>query len=602
MGCCGQSVGNPGTGNGLIGDPNKYIQFSGDKLVVNDGPNQVFKINLCDFKIPLENYFATTITVPPGATNVPLQYCGALGNQITYLWIQPEYSSENKIPEDNYMEYFFKPNPEVVRYFGPMLVLSGTEKVPVPEVLVNNPHPKYSVNLTILAATTNVSMSTGGTIVGDTFSLTDMKWTDILSDPVSKDLIIYKNNAPAAYIELAKISNIEVDGKFITIDDTAIGEIVIKFVDDFNANQANSAITWVMKDPERNMLTPSTQADTTPPEVTYADTFTTEIILNLEGTNSTGGFNTMITKQDIIDLWIESVIDNRDGEIILDDTNITIIEIETGNEINAITRHGKYEVTITVRDVAQNAFVDSYVINVKDTKAAKMIVQQWVTNTVKMIAAQPDIYLQDYSADTLNEQDLIDLTLSSVIDERDGNIPLNTRSIRVEMTLNNVVYNVIDTPGTWVLRYFVVDSDNNVSQSLYENENQILTNHLNTEVNELVLEIKENQEPVVTWRNEPEPYELGLFQFNVNGIINKNDLYNYLIIDVSDDRTPQNEIYLIDSKIIQTHTYDSNSDQYIPTSPVELFYIHEKGIYTYQVQHIDNDATINTDQKSVKIL
>jgi len=608
MGCCGQTIGRPHTNDFLGTKDNSNIRFSNNSVVVTDGPNTLAKIDLCELNIPYEQFTRTSITLKPNASNVPLQYVGLLGSNITYLLLVATYESStvhrptsNDMDMNNwYVDYFFKTEPDIIRHFAQMMVLTGTEYAPISEVLLNNPSPNRSVKIDIIAATTSTDIQDSTTSINEYYEITNALWTDILTDPNSGDFIIYSKGSPVAYIDRTKISNIEVNGRILSFDDIAVGQIDITFIDDFNANQANSIITWAMND-SNNIIRLGMSADLDAPVITYKDTFTTEIILNLEGTNSTNAFNDIITKQDLYAMWIESVIDNRDGELLLDDTNMTIIELETGNNINAITRHGKYDITIQVTDIAQNIFKDAFLINVKDTKAAKQIVKTWITNYIKNGAEQKLIYLQDYSGDMIKKQDLIDLVLDKVIDERDGLIPLNINNINVTILQNNINLEYITEENIYYIQFEVIDNDKNTSTILWENENVILTDQLNNQVDHIILFIQQNESPDVQWR-QPEPYEIDLYQFNVNGIISKNQLYTYLVLDVIDDRTNRQNIFLIDSKIIKTHDYNEETQEYVGIDHVELYYVDSKGIYTYEVQHIDSDAEISTDLKTITII
>ena len=614
MGCCGQSIGQPLKNDFLGTENNKEIRLSNNSVVVTEGPNTLAKIDLCELIIPYEEFTRTSITLKPNASNVPLQYAGLLGNNITYLLLVATYeaasitrpTSDDMDPNNRYVDYFFKTEPEIIRHFAQMMVLTGTEYTPIPEVLLNNPSPNRSVKIDIIAATTSTNIEDSTTSINSDYKIVDALWTDILSDPVSGDFIIYSKGSPVAYIDRNKISNIEVNGKILSFDDVAVGQIDITFIDDFNANQANSIITWAMKDLS-NIIRAGMSADLTPPEIYYKDTFTTDIILNFTRVDSTNGFNDIITKQDLYDLWIDYVEDDRDGRIILDDTNITIIELETGNEINAITRHGKYDITIQVSDVAQNIKKDTFLINVKDTNAAKQIVKTWVVTYIKNITEQPPIYLQDYPTNIINKQDLIDLVLDRLADERDGNIPLNVNNVNVTILQNNINKDFISEEDVYYIQFEVIDSDKNTSTLLWENESTILTDNLNNQVDHIILEIKENQPAEVIWKEPSEDetddmYKLSLYQFNVNGIISKSQLYSYYVIDVTDDRTLRQNIYLINSKIIKTHEFNEELNEYVEIDPVELYYIDSKGIYIYEVQHIDSDAAISTELKNITVI
>lgn len=610
MGCCGQAVGQPSKNTMGGTHESQEIKFSNDSIVVNDGPNQIAKIDLCDITINYEQFIRTAIKLPPNSSNIPLQYCGLLGNNITFLMITATYDTTKFVstpygramldPGEDFVDYFFKDEPEIIRHFAEMMILTGTEYAPIREVLVNNPNPNNAVRLDILAATTSTEIQDSTTSINDDLSIKDLLWTDILSDPISNDFIVYSKSAPVAYIDRDKIAGIEVNGKILSIDDTAVGQIDLTFVDDFNANQGNSILTWAMKSPN-NVITSGKQADTIAPIITYKQGFTTDIILNNSGTNSTTGYDGIITKDELYELWIESVIDDRDGEILLDDNNMIIIELESGNEVNAITRHGKYDITIQVNDIAQNIAKDNFIINVKDTKAARQIVQTWVYNYIKDITGQPDIYLEDYTGKAINKQDLIDLSIESILDERDGELSKNINNVNVTILRNNIAVDYIDAAGVYYVQYTVKDSDANTSSLLWQTFDNVLTDQLNVEVDHLILNIKANTAPIVTWK-EGAPYSIDLYQFNINGIISKNQLYQYLIADVYDDRTPPSNIFLIDSSITKTHEYDETLDEYVTITAEEIFYIDRKGIYVYQVQHIDSDADISTEQQNITIL
>ncbi|MFV2015068.1 MAG: hypothetical protein ACC656_06555, partial [Candidatus Heimdallarchaeota archaeon] len=542
MGCCDHAIGKPNTGTGAIWpkDEEQYIRYSNNSIEVIDGAQSLASLDVCKLRHPYEQFVRTSIKLPPNTFNATLNYTSLLGPYITYLAIvatyevpirqiaavaHNNYAPPNADPAEVYLEYFFVPQPEVVRYFTNIMILTGSENRPLPEVRVNNSNHKISVRLDIIAATTATDPSEGSSAVGEV-KITDIFWTDILSDETSGDFIIYKDGISIAYIDRAQIAGIEVNGKIISIDDKAIGQIDMGFVDDWNAHQANSILTWAMDNLQRR-IKKGTQADLESPVITYKDDFTTDIKIENDS-------QWVITKEDLLDSWVESVIDNRDGEIILDNTNIEIIDLSTGNEVNAITRVGKYDITIRVKDIAQNETVDNFVISVSDTKSARQVVKSWVTTYVKELTEQESIYLQDYPNDIINKQDLIDLVIEEIYDEQDGTVGKNVNNVDVEIVENNIVYEVIDHQGTYYTQYTVKDSDKNTSNLLWENKSTILTDSNDVEVNFLILEIQDNDPPKVVWR-EPEPYEIDLYEFNVNGIISKSQLYKYLVIDVVDD-------------------------------------------------------------------
>ena len=83
---------------------------------------------------------------------------------------------------------------------------------------------------------------------------------------------------------------------------------------------------------------------------------------------------------------------------------------------------------------------------------------------------------------------------------------------------------------------------------------------------------------------------ISLYQFNINGIISKNDLYNFLIVSVQDDRTPSVDIVLIQNQIFNQFTSQ------------ELVYIDAVGTYTFLTQHQDSDGKIGTASVIVTVV
>jgi len=253
MGCCGQNSNN---NDFLDNKDNQNIRFSNNSVIVTDGSNTLAKIDLCKLNIPYEQFTRSTIILQPSTSNVPLQYTGLLGNNITYLLLYATYeaSTVHRPTSDDmdynnwYVDYFFKTEPEIIRHFAQIMMLTGTEYAPIPEVLLNNPSPNRSVKIEIIAATTNTNIEDSTSTFNNDYKIVDALWTDILTDPNSGDFIIYSKGSAVAYIDRFKISNIEVNGKILSFDDVSVGQIDITFVDDFNANQANSIITWAMSD------------------------------------------------------------------------------------------------------------------------------------------------------------------------------------------------------------------------------------------------------------------------------------------------------------------------------------------------------------------
>ena len=129
-------------------------------------------------------------------------------------------------------------------------------------------------------------------------------------------------------------------------------------------------INWVLEDTSRLItdLGNCEQRQDNEPPVIY---FTEEVLLddNVGSWSSldSGSFSaTMsiffqgnsgeITKQNIISYLIDDVVDNRDGQILLAENNITIVQ-GTQSTVSSIVNPGEYSLYFTLKDIAEN-FVD----------------------------------------------------------------------------------------------------------------------------------------------------------------------------------------------------------------------------------------------------
>ncbi len=591
MSKCLNCPGNVSSSSLMSNGNGKTIKFSNDAIVANSGPNLLMELDLCGVIIPFDQIFRSQIRIPKNSSNVSLQYENMLGNKTTFVAIKATYDKANKIIDDNYLQYYFKNSPDNPRTMAQIMVLTGTETAPIPPISMNNPSKQYDVIVDIMAATTLVTFEEGSSVVNGSLNLSDLKWTDILSDPTTGDLIIYKNGIPTAYIDLDKIVSVELNGRIILIDDLSAGEYSLVFIDDFNANQANSLITWALADRSRR-ITVGMQADTTPPSITYDVNFSTTIVLD-NYANTSGGTGYLITKQDLIALWIDNVSDNRDGEIFLDDSNISITPLNSTMEINAITDYGRYNIIISVEDTARNQAMDTFVLNVKDLVAPTIILKSQYSSAIKIgspIGTVTKIWVNDFALDQINKQNLIDVFLQQVTDPVDGNISLNANNIAVTIKNNmNQSINVIAAAGVYTLTFTATDSDNNSTSQLYENISTPLVDQFNVLVTSFNVTISENQAPVVLFKSPLSA--INLYQFNINGIINKSDLYSFLVEGIADDRTASSNLTLIQNQI-----FDQSNNQ-------ELVYIdgsnltmnsNTEGIFTFLTQHQDSDGKIGT--------
>ena len=256
-----------------------------------------------------------------------------------------------------------------------MLVLTGNSTNRIKQLYLTNPNTKYPVALEVMVANIDDSYSFFNDTVnqsGTTF--TGLEWTDIKSHIIGESIKIMDKGTPARpliYLEIANIETIEKSGNILIIDDASYGTIFLQFLTEFDAYQAHSLLNYVIENPDINIET--IQVDSADPILYFynqvgttgdyiafngatagpystADglTFSTSISLLTYGTAS----GTLIDKQQLIYLLVDSITDNRDGTMSMQPSNLIITA--TSSDINSIILPGTYSLTFNFSDIAHN--------------------------------------------------------------------------------------------------------------------------------------------------------------------------------------------------------------------------------------------------------
>ena len=213
-------------------------------------------------------------------------------------------------------------------------------------------------------------------------SFTGLEWTDIKSFVVGESVVIYDKSNPKKaliYFGLPYINSISLNGTFLIIDDESYGTVFLNFIDEYNANQANSLINYVLEHPDTNIDT--LISDSNPPVIFWNPTAgaSGSYIFNYSGGTSSTGFNTgthgstysatiplsvgtssIIYKDKLRDLVIDYISDNRDGVMNIMDSQMVITG--TMGEVNSISSFGTYSLTFEYRDLADNN-LDNIILN-----------------------------------------------------------------------------------------------------------------------------------------------------------------------------------------------------------------------------------------------
>jgi hypothetical protein len=332
-------------------DKQKHVRFSRETLSVIDGANTLAHINMNNWRTKYEQFFQTTIFLKEDSYHQEINY-GGLGTQITFIMLKVSYEQTVKkthTKETPYLEYIFGTNVEEVRSFDGILVLSGTEEKKLPKIYLNNPNKTYRAKVEILACTTQIHNEELAvmTQMDDTvFDIQDLEYTNLISDDYGSGVIVIQRepNQPIASFSLDRLSNIELNGRIMTVDDTAIGKMNLFFKDVFHCLQAYSLINWTLQDPVKNMITYNLPPDEEAPTVIMKPTYNLYFELMQDAymvcPDCDHSNKYMITKDEIISKLIDKVVDNRDGSIYIDGSNVILREINSNIKLEAISKIG----------------------------------------------------------------------------------------------------------------------------------------------------------------------------------------------------------------------------------------------------------------------
>ena len=592
---------------------NKHIKFYRENISIVEGVNIVQNFNLSDLKFNFKQHNLTFTHIPAGVLNQQISY-GILGTSITLLVIKVKYTevenTYNPASEKPYMEYFFEGDYKTQRGFDNLLIFTGNINSMIPQIYLSNPNAKHHANIEIMMATTDISYVITPQVLqldSSNIDIQSLTYNNIVSDNVGTSIIIQlDSNTPLASVNLAHITNIELSGRCLIIDDSAQGTLNLFFIDQYNALQAYSLINWAISDPTNNRISSSSVADLTPPTITYAGSFTTTINLNnypLNGTNGNNGY--VITKDNLISLEIENVIDNRDGTIYIDDSNLTITRVNQALKLSSINAIGKYTLTIDVADVAGNHTTDVFVLNIIDNNPPKIILSEIGFQSYQAVISgtagqSTNIYLQDFSLELISQQELLELLVDSIIDSSDGNIPVTTNYVTVGINLHgsNVALTQITAPGLYDITMQVTDSLNNVGNAFWENSTvELLDTHGNPFTTiQLLIENNSGPDIIINTIGNQHLYVYG-------GTITKTNLNNLLINEITDPKDGIISNSLLNISIFQSAISGTNGStsgvtvvdgtnsyvfDYIPNQ--EVLYINQEGIYTIQIIAVDSDG------------
>lgn len=463
----------------LLGGTTKVIKPYECSMIAVEGPNTMGKVNMAGLEIPYDSFFTSKMEL---TTNVeaPIMY-GFLGNNVTFVMIKVTYTSNN--PQgcadetSNYIQYWFTDAPDTIRYIGQLMILTGNSDNKIPQIYLKNTTDN-TVYVEIMVADYETAATSIDTTTYSTFS--NLYWNSIITDKIytlttggtwntgSTELIILDSDGEyQSIIKYSKVTNIEKSDTTKLSLYTSTDNIILDFVSEFHAYQALSRMSWAQEgqigsitQSDRHMTIDLPGIDTSEPVVTF-----------YSGSSSTGmtlsGVSS-ISKDDILDYWVQSIYDYdddgdlRDGEILVTSDNVDVTINESGSlvPLSAITEDGLYTITFTVKDLANNSTVEQKTIKVDDE--GPVFTWNVLTNTAVTFC---DINLPACTTpETLTKNWLRNYYINEVVDVVDGNISLTTVTVDISSGSTTGITS-ITTVGDYQLEFTANDSSNNSTSS-----------------------------------------------------------------------------------------------------------------------------------------
>lgn len=364
--------------NILLTPTEKLIKPYECAFIVIEGPNMKGKLTLEGLEIKYDSFYLSQLTLNVASSDQPLMY-GFLGDSVTFLMVRAKYMplDPNWATEtDQYIQYYYDDDPGQIRTMSQLLVLTGNSTNRIPQIFFNNPSSKYKVYLEVLMANLPQSNLTNLQQYAQSSSFNGLYYNSIVSDVVnyitptstgSTELqILDINSIPVLVIPYTNIMSVlKVNTTTLIIGLDTEEKVKLEFLSEFNCDQANSRINWVLESQRYRILTKTNPTiDTTSPVISWND------ILTGSTTGITSGTTILYllpsgqtyTQSSLQTIFISGITDDMDG---IKDITDSVIEMYALNDIvptTGITNIGIYNVIFSVRDLAANwTIVQKYI-------------------------------------------------------------------------------------------------------------------------------------------------------------------------------------------------------------------------------------------------
>ncbi len=384
-------IGCPGN-TSIFGNTNQFIKIQGSDFVAIEGVNTVERLLGADIRIPYKQLLKSRVILKAGQANYLLNHLG-LGDNATFLAIKATYNQASVNEEDNFVDYYYYDELVTRHSFNQLMVLTGNSANRIKQLYLTNPNTKYSVTLDVIVAVIDDNYSFFPDTIGQTgTSFTGLSYTDIETYIIGESIVINDTDGrPLIYLNLSSINSISRTDKIITLDDDTLGTILLVFNTLFDAQQAESLLSYVLSNPDVNIADLDPLADEQDPIVYFysnigntASGFTISSSLTSSVPTYTGatytpygytfstslslttyGVGGVISRNSLVDLIIGSVSDNRDGIMSITGSNLTLTGTNS-ETVTTIDGVGTYSISFDFSDIAKN-YLDGVIINLDIT-------------------------------------------------------------------------------------------------------------------------------------------------------------------------------------------------------------------------------------------
>jgi hypothetical protein len=357
---------------------NQYIKTNKGDFIAIKGANIHERQILSDLRIPYKQILKSRIHLKAGQVNYLMNHLG-LGDNATFVSIHARYNKKSILEEDNYLVWNFYSDFNKQYAMDELLVLTGNSTNRIEQIYLTNPNPDCTVELEVMVAVIDDEYSffnDSNEQVGRSYIGLDL--IDIKTHVPGESIVIYDKSSPnkaLAYFTISNISVVSRTVQILKINDSVLGDIFLEFSTEENAIQAESLFNHIINNPSVDLNNLCPLEDLEPPVIYFNQNYeNTGDFITFNGLTATS-YNTLdgstfstqiefatyatssvITKTDLLDGLIDSVVDNRDGTMSLSENSINI---NSGtNSFDTITATSSYDITFNIEDIAKNNLND----------------------------------------------------------------------------------------------------------------------------------------------------------------------------------------------------------------------------------------------------